>query len=343
MGLYFRKLFIALGAAAIAGCSLIDDDLSDCGVTFETDYELELVTNMSTEIQTQLSLESDIHVATALKAYLKNIFTDYAHDVDLSFYGVEADSTRLKHLSEVMDASQSKYTFYIPSRKYMHLAAANLRENGIVEMTDSTVCHRSTLKQMESDTVPTHRTGLFTARLPMDVVSNQDQSFSVRLYMSNCATSLVIDTVDSHLRHFKAFAKGFATSFSICDSIYRFKSSPIMRADLLPVTEGGEICFTSVNFPSKDPDGSKVIIDTNDPFVSDNAEEAIWRWNVYTTLHDGTVVESVLSVKNPLRAGQLRIIKVKALDNGAVQPDMSQVGVSVKIDWNYAHEVDIEL
>ena len=332
MGFPFRNIIIALGAAAGFGCSLIDDDLSDCGVTFETSYEMRLVTNMDTEIRTQLPLESDIYAATALKDYLKNIFTDYAHDIDLSFYCVEADSIRLKHMSELMDASQSKYVLYIPSRRYMHLAAANLRENGIVKMTDSTLCHRSTLVQKDMDTIPAHRTGLFTAKLPMDVLSGQDQSFDVRLYMSNCAASLVIDTLGCNLKHFDAFASGFATSFAICDSIYGFKSSPVVRADLVPVGDGRQICYTSVNFPSKEPEGTKTA-----------GDEASWKWKVYSTLSDGTVVETELGVENPLRAGQLRIIKVKALDNGAVQPDMSQVGISVKIDWNYAHEVDIEL
>lgn len=343
MGFSFRNLIIALGAAAIAGCSLIDDDLSDCGVTFETDYELELVTNMTTELQTQLALEADIHVATALKAYLKNIFSDYAHDVDISFYGVEADSTRLKYMSEVMDASQSSYTFFIPSRKYMHLAVANLRENGMVDLTDSLLCHRSKLVQTEADTLPAHRTGLFTARLPMEVLSNEDQSFDVRLYMANCATALVIDTVGCHLHNIKAFSTGFATAFSICDSLYTFKNETVMRADLLPVEDGGQICFSSVNFPSRDTRDSKLVIETTDPFISDDAEEALWRWKVYTTLPNGTIVESAFNVMNPLRPGQLRIIKAKALENGAVQPDMSEVGVILKIDWNYGHSMDIEL
>lgn len=63
-----------------AGCSTIDDDLSDCGNTFEMDYELRLVTNMTTELKTQLTTMTELSVANALTTHLKDIFTDFAHD-----------------------------------------------------------------------------------------------------------------------------------------------------------------------------------------------------------------------------------------------------------------------
>ena len=79
-----------------AGCSTIDDDLSDCGNTFEMDYELRLVTNMTTELKTKLTTLSELSVANALTMHLKDIFTDFAHDVDLSFYDTEGNLGRLR-------------------------------------------------------------------------------------------------------------------------------------------------------------------------------------------------------------------------------------------------------
>jgi hypothetical protein len=64
---------------------------------------------------------------------------------------------------------------------------------------------------------------------------------------------------------------------------------------------------------------------------------------VYATLRNGTVTETKLGVTKPLRAGQLKVIKVKALDTGAVQPDDPDVAVNVEIDWQAGQDHEIEL
>ena len=122
---------LLLAAAAIfSGCSLVDEDLSDCVTDSHLDYTLTLVTNVSTEISTQLeteiSTELELSAALSIREYLKNIFTDYAHDVDLSFYDVVGDSVRLHHEEHIMDANQSSYTLHIPVHRYMHTALANI-------------------------------------------------------------------------------------------------------------------------------------------------------------------------------------------------------------------------
>ena len=52
----------------MAGCSTIDDDLSDCneGKQFKTDYQLKLVTNMTTELKTQLTTITELSVPLVL-------------------------------------------------------------------------------------------------------------------------------------------------------------------------------------------------------------------------------------------------------------------------------------
>ena len=60
----------------MAGCSTIDDDLSNCeeeGKQFKTDYQLKLVTNMTTELETQLTTITETKVAGALRTHLENI------------------------------------------------------------------------------------------------------------------------------------------------------------------------------------------------------------------------------------------------------------------------------
>ena len=347
----FRHTLLALATMAAAllpqGCSLVDENLSDCETDYMINYELRLVTNMTTELKTQLetelSTEVDVSSAAALKSYLSNIFTDFAHDVDLSFYDVVEDSVRLHHEAHIMDANQSSYTLYIPVHRYMHTAVANVVENDIVTLQEDEYCHTGVLHQEIADTIATHKTGLFTARLPMDVLEGIDQTFDVSLYMANCATGIVIDTVGSHVRDIKVHMTGFATDFNICDSTYRFKYTPIVKADKLDLSTSGGMCFASVNYPSRDTRPTKSIFETTDPFISENAANSLWQIRVYATLPDGKVTETKLGVTKPLRAGQLKVIKVKALDNGAVQPDDPDVAVSVEIDWQAGQDHEIEL
>ena len=77
-----KAICCLLVATAVASCALIDDDLSECGTDYELDYELQLVTNMNTELKTQLA--TNVNVSNALRTQLSSIFTDFAHDVDLS-------------------------------------------------------------------------------------------------------------------------------------------------------------------------------------------------------------------------------------------------------------------
>ena len=104
----------------MAGCSSIDDDLSDCpveGPKATMDYELKLVTNMTTELTTQLTTQTDIQLASALKQYLNGVFTDFAHDVDLSFYDTVGDSILLQKDEHIMDANQASYSLNLPMRQ----------------------------------------------------------------------------------------------------------------------------------------------------------------------------------------------------------------------------------
>ena len=335
--------------AALTGCGLVDEDMQDCETDYQINYELRLVTNMTTELETELSVAAEVEVATALRAYLQNIFTDFAHDVDLGFYDVvrddaAGDSLRLQHQSHIMDANQSSYTLYIPIRRYEHLAVANIEDNSLVSYAGGGLCHEASLVQEIRDTVDCHRTGLFTARMPIDIREGEDQEFHVKLYMANCASSVVIDTTDSHLKDIRVYATGFANAFSVCDSIYRFQYTSVVRADKVEVEQPGSVCYTCVTFPSRDTDPqSKTIIETEDPFVSQSAEGSLWRYKIYATCQDGTVTESVLGVFKPLRAGQLKIIKVKVYQNGSVQSADPTVGVSVTLDWQGGQEYPIDL
>lgn len=331
------------------GCSTIDDDLTDCPPATgnsQLDYELRLVTNMTTELHTELTTQTDISVASALRTYLADIFTDYAHDVDLSFYDTEGDSVLLVNRPERMDANQKSYTLNVPMRRYMHLAVANVVDNEAVHLRLIDRCHTSQLWQEGIDTVASHTTGVFTARQPMEVIGGVDQHFDVHLYMANCAASLVVDTLDSGIRSLRVFTTGFASAYNVADSSYVFSGrSPIVRTNEIHTEGTDAMTFCSVNFPSRDVRGNtgaaplwggptRTVIETPDPFVAPTADESLWELHVYADLKDGTTTESKFYVNTPLRAGQLRVIKARAYTDGSVRTADPTVSVSVTTKWN---------
>lgn len=321
-------------AMGLFSCSAIDDDLSDCPAEekqFQMEYQLKLVTNMTTELETQLTTLTEIGVADALRAHLKDIFSDFAHDIDLSFYDTEGTLNSLYHKRDIIDANQTSYTLTLPMRRYMHLAVANIADNNTVALKDEQHSNTSVLMQTEGKTLSSHNTGLFTARQPMEVLEGVDQIFNIRLYMANSAVALVINPKGHTFTDMKVYATGFARQFNISDSVYVFPAeSPMIRAD--KVETGNELlCFCSVNFPSHDAETKAA------------EEKTLWQLKVYVTNTDGSVTESVLDIKEALKAGNLKIIKGELDNQGAIRPYDSNVGVSVKLDWGEGSTYDPEL
>ena len=336
----FPLLFLC---ASVVGCTLVDQDLSSCETSYDIDYELRLVTNLTTELKTQVSTQVELtSVAEALLDHLGSVFTDHAYDVDLSFYDVQGDSARLHHESHIMDASEQSFTLFIPRREYMHLAVANLDKCGQLQMVDDERCHTAALLQKNGDYVESFRTGVFAARLPMDIKEGVDEHFDVKLGMVNCASALALDTLGSGLGGIKVSVSGFASGINLADSTYIFRSAPEVVADEVKTGDGRFACFCAVTFPSKDVE-TKVVIDTDDPFVSPEAAEALWTCTVYVTTGDGKVTKTDLGVKQPLRPGQFMLIRGKVEPDGSVVPREQFVGASVSLEWNEQPGWDIDI
>lgn len=326
-------MILLIGAAAFPGCCLVDEDLTNCGWNYSMNYQMLLVTNLTTELNTELSLTEDAGIRTALGAKMSEIFKDYANDVDLSFYGLSGEMPRKHHEVQQMDGNRATYTIYLPVDDYMNLSIANLQDNPQVRLENDELCATSAIGQLPyevkapvPDTVGIHHTGLFTARLQMAVLSNVDQTFNVHLYMANSGCAFVVDTTDSGVKDLQVVMTGFATRFDLLDSLYHYDNSPVVRSVRLDPGSGSQLAFYSVNFPSRD-------------VAPDPAEGTIWEIRTYATLSDDTVTETKLLVREPLQAGQFKIIKgtFDASRNGAVIPvKSSQVGASVTLDWQSA-------
>ena len=319
--------------ALFTGCRLVDEDLSDCGGEISINYQLRLIANMQTELETVLNEETDVYTAAALRDYLKYIFSDMARDIDLSFYTPEGEMPRKVHIREVIDANQAHYIVYLPEQEYVHTCVANMEGIGPVALRDTLFCKGSKLLLESGEEVPSQETGVFTSRLNIKIRDDGDQTFYSYLYMANAATALVLDTSNAgNIGEISVATTGFADRFDIADSIYHYNTNYLVRPNRIPVEDGTQQCFVSVNFPSRD-------------FVPETkawGDDFIWRWRVRVPLSDGTITETILGIKEPLFAGRLKIIKAKVYDNGVAYVTDPQVGVSVTLDWNDAGEHSIE-
>lgn len=326
---------VAIGLlASLTVCMMnacrINEDLSVCANKFSITYVVKLVTNMTTELRNVLNQEADEPVARALYDHLKDIFTDHAHDVNLSFFLTETDSVLKHHEEHIINTNQESFTIELPVEKYMHLSVANIKEQKAVDYVDGALCHKAALSQHEGSQLPQcHNTGLFTARLPMDVLEDQDQEFFVNLYMANSAVALVVDSLGSHAKDMKVFLDGMADGFLIADSAYTFNSNTLVPAPEVSVPGGHQSCYVGVCFPSRDTATRTVSADG----TSSSADGSIWSIKAYVQTADGKTTENILYVRDPLQAGCLKIIKVKLQPNGSFLTVDLNVGLSVTLDW----------
>lgn len=318
-----------LAMCILHGCR-INEDLSVCFNKFRITYVVKLVTNMTTELRNVLNQEADEPVARALYDHLKDIFTDHAHDVNLSFFLTEADSVLKHHEEHIINTNQESFTIELPVEKYMHLSLANIKEQKAVDNVNGTLCHKAALSQHDGSQLPQcHNTGLFTARLPMDVLEGQDQEFFVNLYMANSAVALVVDSLGSHAKDMKVFLDGMADGFLIADSTYTFNSNTLVPASEVSVPGGHQSCYVGVCFPSRDTATRTISADG----TSSSADGSIWSIKAYVQTADGKTTENILYVRDPLQAGCLKIIKVKLQPNGSFLTVDLNVGLSVTLDW----------
>ena len=340
-----KQFIIITNLLLFAACSTIDEDkdMSDCG--FDVNYELKLTTNIQTKVQTQiqtdLELLANVELTTSLTMYLGNIFHDYADDVDLSFYDVSGDSVRLEHDMHEMNGKEESYTLNIPRRHYQHLATANVLQEQGVEARNTELCHTARLVQLPLDTIPSHTTGLFTARYDMDIKDSIDQTFNVHLYMANSATVLVIDTLESHVQDIKVYATGFANGFQMADSTYVFDAvSPIVKANPIEVADKKYACFCTVNFPSHD----QLVIPVGAPqrAVTDGLAPGLWDYHLYIKTAKGTVTRNVIRSYKPLNAEQVQVVHVKLEPDGSAETADVTLGVNVTLNWNDAGHYDPE-
>lgn len=304
----------------VTGC--IDEDLSDCGTDYRMSYSIQPSESLHKTIANELTTTRERELAVRLEDALSDIFTDRAHDLALSFY--TTDSVLTHHEKHRPEANSASFTIYLPQKQYIHTAVAN-------EETDPAICAdlnqhagQACLQYFSlEDTLPSHTTGIFTARRLMDAKGEEADLHTI-LYMQNCASALVINPGYIETKSIWGYVEGTATGFQTGDSTYRFAEKALpLKANTLADTGSDLKCLYAVSFPSRD--GTRNI--------RENRKENCWNFLVYVTLPNGKTTETRLYMKEPLQAGDMQIIKAAINDQGGIIPDNPQVGVSIELDW----------
>ncbi len=303
-------------------------------------YDLQLHTELSVQLQTELVEEADIPVRNAIEKWLEPIFTKTAKDVDLRFYTVETDEQKYG-IQEVINDNRTSYTFRLPKENYMHLAIANISGNNHVQSSGEDHSATMQLSVSEPKDISSLNTGVFTARLPMEVHDSISQTFEVHLYMVTSAVALVIDPSDcADIVTLTGRTTGSANGFEVRDSVYTYTESYPVNMDWLDIDKTASapahknkpyhaeefkprVCLGAVCMPTKD--GSD------------------WTVTANATLTDNRHTTTTLTLKEPLKAGELKIIQCKLDSTGKADPTDAEVGASVELDWKPGGNHDIEI
>lgn len=327
--LHGMKLIVTAATAAVALSSCIDEDLSDCGKDYRINYRLTLHSNIDVEINDVLTTDDQRLFATELKQALGSVFSDYATDNDLSFFVKDALS---HHEANKMNANSASYTIYMPRNDYRHLALANMANETQVSIKAPELASTLMLDQVKTDTVESHNCGIFSSRLSI-AADDFDHDLNTQLYMQNCAAAVFIDLNGQQPENVFSFVEGTANSFMVNDSVYSYDRGTIVKAR--KIAGHSRYCgFAAVCFPSKDNSGAARM---QQEAAEDNG---LWQMHVIVKIN-GKYTESILKVGDPLKAGQLKVVKVRMNSDGSVTPTMPSVGVSVKLDWKPGGSHDI--
>ncbi len=322
-----RQLFpwVAAALMAVASTSCIDEDMSECGKDYVINYQVQLHTNMQAEINSELAAPEEQPVARRLEQALGGIFSDMAYDLDINFYVNHAQTYQRTHY---INASNASFTIYMKAENYRHLAWVNVAENPMLSVSGQETDQQTYIANAPNDTIDGHSRGLFAARKDM-AVQSESYTFTVPLYMQNDATALVIDRNGVEADDIKAYVVGLANGFSVNDSVYHHNRTTAVRTTRFD--EGRYTCLHTAGFPSLDRMKTKA-----------DDTDGIWSYHVYVT-SDGKITETKLYIREPLKASQLKIVKVKLEPDGSLTTEDPEVGVSVELDWKPGGDYEIEI
>lgn len=332
-----RGALCLTAAAALSAC--IDEDLSRCGKDYALTYRFLLQTSLDETLARELTTPAERQLATPLRAALAPLFSEQAQDLTLHFHH-PATGERLYYEEHLVGSREAGFTLYLPEQDYSHVALANLGAEPAARTTGAdNLSSLAWEQETEGDTVPSLSQSLFCGWQYLSVGSGQT-SFFMPLYMQDCAAVWVIDPRTAPVASYEAYIGGTASGFLCADSAFTF--DPALRVRTRQVTGGGLTAVYAGCLPSPD---SPAAASAASPGRSDysEADGAYWTTYLYVRLASGEVTRNELYVRSPLKAGELKVLKLRLNDRGEAVADEREVGVSVTLDWKPGGDFDVEM
>lgn len=346
MTFHIRALITALLLLLTAqSCTFIDDDRSDCEDTYSLNYELKVVSNINLQLSEQLQVSTGSMTLKALNNYFSPIMQPATSEARLGFFPTDGDAPIYYSLHT--EGRRTALGISIPADNYRHIAVIGQADPSIF-LTDTTMAATVRLTRFLNDTVDSHNHAILAGTLDMDVLGNVNQSWEVNLYPADASVSVVLKK-NPMVRRTRVFLADLATSFTPNDSTWHWDHNSLVRTDAIDVPGTDSVAYCGIAFPSRADSqvaakwGRGITAKNVGKGTESPSNDAVWRIIVLNDMPGGSVTRTVLYVRKPLRAGDVRVIRVHVNDDGGVDTGNSNVGASVTLDWKKGGEYNPEI
>lgn len=309
--------------------SCINEDLSECGSYCDFNFRFITEVNAEQVITDNLSTDAaEQEMAQLLVEKLNPVFSGEIHHLEVPFFDKESRMAVHNETVEAGGTNEVAYSLYLPQGIYHHNPVANAVTEPACCTSGNHHLDAYAVRYLDADTLDSFSYGIYHAGLSVEC-DGTDKNIRIPLNMTNTAVALVlspaVDSVESYIVN-------TAVGYSFADSTYDFSSSTIVRTSQLKTQN--LVTSYGVCFPSKDEQSVMRA-------VNDNTTE-YWQMHVYVT-RNGNTTRNVLSVREPLAAGEPKILKATISDNGEIIYNGAEVSVSVTLDWKPGGDHNIEI
>ena len=215
----------------------------------------------------------------------------------------------------------------LPQGTYRHHPVANAVTEPACGTTTCDCLDNYAVRYVDGDTLDSFTYGIYHGALDVGI-DGSDKNMHIPLRMTNSAVALVLSpAVDS----VETYIVNTAAGFSFADSTYDFSTPTVVRTSRL-LTDS-LVASYGVCFPSRGEE---------DAVQRAASDEEYWQMHVYVT-RGGKTTRNVLSIREPLAAGEPKILKARISENGEIIYEGTEVSVTVSLDWKPGGDHDIEI
>lgn len=316
----------AIGLLLTTSC--INEDLSECGSYCDLHFRFTSELSMEQVVTDNLSSSvAEQEMARQLIEKFNPVFSGEIHHLEVPFFESESRSIAHHETIEAGGAKEVSYSLYLPQGVYHHLPVANAMVDSMFSISGHHHLDNYSMFAMQRDTLESLTAGIYQASQQIEC-DGTDQNIHIPLGMVNSAVALVlspaVDSVESYIVN-------TAVGYSFADSTYDFSSSTAVRTS--NVITDDMVASYGVCLPSKAEESVQ---------RATSSDTEYWQMHVYVT-RGGKTTRNVLSVREPLAAGEPKILKATISDDGEIIYHGAEVSVSVTLDWKPGGDHDIEI